>query len=79
MLGNDMYIIGIGQAVLELLSFEVESMSHQRGVSSCQKFSDIVENRRLVSSKITPHLTSYNFQTLKIEIFFIHVRYEFLT
>ena len=28
---NDMYIAGIGQAVLELLSFKVESGNHQRG------------------------------------------------
>ena len=28
-----MYIAGIGQAVLELLSFKVESGNHQRGIS----------------------------------------------
>ena len=33
MLDNDMYIAGIGQAVLELLSFKVGSGNHQRGVS----------------------------------------------
>ena len=33
MLDNDMYIAGIGQAVLELLSFKVESGNHQRGIS----------------------------------------------
>ena len=33
MLENDMYIAGIGQAVLELLSFKVESGNHQRGIS----------------------------------------------
>ena len=30
MLENDMYVAGIGQAVLELLSFKVESGNHQR-------------------------------------------------
>ena len=30
MLENDMYIAGIGQAVLELLSFKVGSGNHQR-------------------------------------------------
>ena len=34
MLENDMYITGIGQAVLELLSFKVGSGNHQRGISS---------------------------------------------
>ena len=33
MLENDMYIAGIGQAVLELLSFEVGSGNYQRGIS----------------------------------------------
>ena len=33
MLENDMYIAGIGQAVLELLSFKDESGNHQRGIS----------------------------------------------
>ena len=33
MLENNMYIAGIGQAVLELLSFTVESRNHQRGIS----------------------------------------------
>ena len=32
MLENDMYFTGIGQAVLELLSFKVESENHQRGI-----------------------------------------------
>ena len=34
MLENDMYITGIGQVVLELLSFKVRSGNHQRGISS---------------------------------------------
>ena len=69
MLENDMYFAGIGQAVLELLSFKVESGNHQRGISLLQKFSDIFGNMRLVPLKMTSHLTSHNFQTLKIEIF----------
>ena len=61
MLDNDMYIAGIGQAVLELLSFKVGSGNHQRGISLLQKFSDIFGNMRLVSLKMTSHLTSHNF------------------
>ena len=64
-----MYIAGIGEAVLELLSFKVESGNHQRGISLLQKFSDIFGNMRLVPLKMTSHLTSHNFQILKIEIF----------
>ena len=41
MLENDMYITGIGQAVLELLSFEFKSGNHQRETSSLQKFSEM--------------------------------------
>ena len=69
MLENDMYIAGIGQVVLELLSFKVESGNHQRGIFLLQKFSDIFGNMRLVPLKMTSHLTSHNFQILKIEIF----------
>ena len=69
MLENDMYIAGIGQAVLELLSFKVESGNHQRGISLLQKFSDFFGNMTLVLLKMTSHLTSHNFQILKIEIF----------
>ena len=69
MLENDMYIAGIGQAILELLSFKVGSRNHQRGISLLQKFSDIFGNMRLVPLKMTSHLTSHNFQILKIEIF----------
>ena len=69
MLENDMYIAGIGQAVLELLSFEVRPGNHQRGITLLQKFSEIFGNMRLVSPKMTSHLTSHNFQILKIEIF----------
>ena len=69
MLENDMYIAGIGQAILELLSFKVGSGNHQRGISLLQKFSDIFGNMRLVPLKMTSHLTSHNFQILKIEIF----------
>ena len=64
-----MYITGIGQAVLELLSFELGSGSRQMGIPLLQKFSVISGNMRLVSPKMTSHLTSDNFQTLKIEIF----------
>ena len=76
------YITGIGQAVLELLSFKFGSGNHQRGISLLQKFSDIFGNisllqkfsdifgnMRLVPLKMMSHLTSHNFQILKIEIF----------
>ena len=66
MLENDMYITGIGQAVLELLSFKVGSGNHQRGVSLLQKFLDVFGDMRLVPLKMTSHLTS---QILQIEIF----------
>ena len=33
MLENDMYIAGLGQAILELLSVKVGSGNHQRGIS----------------------------------------------
>ena len=64
-----MYITGIGQAVLELLSFKAESGNHQRGISLLQNFSNIFGNMRLVPLKMTSHLTSHNFRILKIEIF----------
>ena len=48
MLANDIYMAGIGQAVLELLSFKVGSGNHQRGISLLQKFSKIFGNMRLV-------------------------------
>ena len=66
MLDNDMKIAGIGQAVLESLSFKVESENYQRGISLLQKFSNIFGNMRL---KMTSHLTNHNFQILKMEIF----------
>ena len=68
MLENDMYIAGIGQAVLELLSFKVGSGNHQRGMSLLQKFLEIFGIMRLVTLKITSYLTSLNFQILKIEM-----------
>ena len=68
MLENDMYVTGIIQAVLELLSFEVKSGNLQVGISLLQIFSEIFGNARLVSPKMTPHLTSPSFQTLKIEM-----------
>ena len=69
MLENFMYIAGIGQAVLELLSLKVGSGNHQRGIFLLQKFSEIFRIMRIVSLKMTSHLTSHNFQILKIEIF----------
>ena len=69
MLENDMYIAEIGEAVLKLLSFKVGSGNHQRGISILQKFLDIFGNSRLVPLTMTSHLTSHNFQILKIEIF----------
>ena len=64
-----MYIAGIGQADLKLFSFKVGSGSHQRGITLLQTFSEIFGNMRFVSPKMTSHLTSHNFQILKIEIF----------
>ena len=64
-----MYVAGISQAILELLSFKVGSGNHQRGISLPQKFSDMFGNMRLLPLKMTSHLTSHNFQILKIEIF----------
>ena len=69
MLENDMYIAGIGQAVLKLLSFKAESGNRQRGIPLLQKFLDIFGNMRHVSLKMASHLTSHNFEILKIEIF----------
>ena len=69
-----MYIAGIGQAILELLSFKVGSGNHQMGspyfkISLLKKILDIFGNMRLVPLKMTSQLTSHNFQILKIEIF----------
>ena len=64
-----MYIAGISQAILELLSWKVESGNHQKGISLLQKVSAIFSNMRLVPLKMTSHLTSHNFQILKIQIF----------
>ena len=69
MLENNMYITEIGQAILELLSFKVGSGNHQRGISLLQKLSDIFSNMSLVPLTMMSHLTSHNFQILKIEIF----------
>ena len=69
MLENDMKIIVIGQAVLELLSFKVGSGNHQTGISLLQKCSEIFGNMRLISQKVTFYLTSHNFQVSEIEIF----------
>ena len=65
-----MYIAGIGHAVLELLSFKVGPGNHQRGISLLHKVSEIFGNMTLVSPKMTSHLTSHNFQILKIEIIY---------
>ena len=59
-----MYMTVIGQAVLELLSLEVDSGNHQTGISLLKKFSEIFINMRLISPKM-----SHNFKILKIEIF----------
>ena len=69
MLENDMYIAGIAHAVLQLLSFKVGPVNHQREKSLLQTFSEIFGNMRLISPKMTSNLTSHNFQILKIEIF----------
>ena len=68
MLENDMYVAEVGQAVLELLSFKVASGNHHKGIFLFKKFSDNFGNMRLVPLKMTSHLTSHNFQILKIEI-----------
>ena len=57
-----MCITGIGQAVLEFLSFKVGSGNHQRGIFLRQKFSEIFGNMGLASPKVTSHLTSYKLQ-----------------
>ena len=62
-----MYVAGIGQAVLVLLSFKVVRESPKGNL--LQKFSDIFGNMRLVPLKMMSHLTSHNFQIFKIEIF----------
>ena len=64
-----MYITGIGQTVLELLSFKVGSGNHQTGIFLVQKSSEIFGNVRLVSPKMTSHLTSHNFRISKIGMF----------
>ena len=64
-----MFITGIGQAFLELLSFKVESGNHQRAISLLQKFSEIFGSMVLASLKMTSHMTSHNFQILKVQIF----------
>ena len=69
MVENDMYITGIGQAVLELLSFKVVSGNHRRGICLLQKLSEVFGNMRLVSLKMMSHLTSDNFQILITDIF----------
>ena len=62
-----MYVAGIDQSRSRVI--KVESGNHQRRISSLQKFSDIFGNMRFVPLKITSHLTSHNFQILKIGIF----------
>ena len=69
MLENDMCITVIGQSVVELLTFKVGSGNHQTGISLLQQYSEIFGNMRLISPKMTSHLTSHNFQVLGIEIF----------
>ena len=64
-----MYITGTGQAILEFLRFKIGSGNHQGGISLLKKFLEIFGNMRLVSLKMTPHLTSDNFQILIINIF----------
>ena len=59
-LENIMYIAGIRQAVLELLSFKVGSGNYQWGISLLLKFSEIFGNMKLVPLKMTSHLTSHN-------------------
>ena len=65
-----MYIAGISQAVLEVLSYKVGSGNHQREISLLQNFSDIFSNMRLVPLKMTSHLTNHNFQFLNINLRF---------
>ena len=62
-----MYVTGVCHAVLELLSFKVGSGNHQRGISLLQKLLEIFGDMTLVSQKMTSHMTSHNFQILKID------------
>ena len=55
-----MYITGIGQAVLELLSFEVGSGNHQRESPYLRIFKSS-EIRGSFHRELTSHLTSHNF------------------
>ena len=54
MLENDMYIAGIGQAVLKLLSFKVESGNQPRGTS--------------LPSEIFGHLRSYEARSTENDV-----------
>ena len=64
MLENDMYIAEIGPA-------SSRALKSYQGITLVLEFSKIFGNMRLVSPKMTSHLTSHNFQLLKIEIFSI--------
>ena len=67
---NDMYIIGIGQAVLELSSFKIESGNHQRGITITSKSFGNLQKYEARLAKMMPHMTGHNFEILKIEIFY---------
>ena len=65
------YIAGIGQAVLDLLSFKLGSGNHQRGMSLLQKFSEIFGIMRLVTLKMTSYLTIVRWICVKIVHFVV--------
>ena len=65
MLQNIMYIAGIGQAILKLLSFKVESGNHQRGICLLQKFSDIFGNMKAPSTENDVRADKSQFPNIK--------------
>ena len=73
-----MYITGVGQAVLELLRFKVVRES-PKGNLLTSEFLENLRNMRLVSLKMTSHLTSDNFQILLVDIFSKPCLHELVT
>ena len=72
MLENDMYIAGIGQAVIELLTFEDESGNHKKGIPLLQKLSGIFGNDVTSDKSQFPNIK-------KLRYFLRYVRYELIT
>ena len=61
MLENDMYIAGIGRAILKLVSFEDESVNHKKGISLLQKFSGIFGNDVTSDKSQFPNIKNWDF------------------